>query len=435
MSIVVIGLNHKSAPIEVREKVSLSRPQIVKYSDIIRSVDAYSGCAILSTCNRTEFYCNTEDPDEALKVIQNMVAERSGITVDELIKYIYIAKDRAAVHHLFSVSAGLDSMVLGESQIQGQVQEAYEIALTEGLSDNIINTLFMNALTVGKRVRTETQIDRQAVSISSAAVEMAQSFFGDLSDKTVLVLGAGETSELTSRHLVSNGISSIMVANRTYERAQWLAEEIGGKAVRLDLLPVFMQEADIIISSTASPKYFIVPEDLNPHLPLREKPLLIIDIAVPRDIDPAVGKLPHVTLYDIDDLHNVVERNKAYREKEAIGAEQIVEEELEDFYFWLDSLWVVPTIVRMREQVEDIKDREIQKAKNRITNITPREEQIIDKLANSIVNQWLHRPIVNMKALAGKRIDRMECYIQAINDIWDLSDIIDADSDEVKNED
>ena len=420
MSSIVIGLNHKSAPVEVRERVSLSRPQIIKYSPIVREIPSFSGCAILSTCNRTEIYCNTETPDKAIKDILNLVAQRSQFDIEELKQYIYIFKGEEAVRHLFTVSAGLDSLVLGECQIQGQVQDAYDVALHEHLSDSIINTLFMNALTVGKRVRTETQVDRQAVSISSAAVEMAKSFFGELEGKNVLVLGAGETSELTSRHLVSNGITSIMVANRTYERAQWLADEIGGKAVRLDHLQAYLPDADLIISSTASPKYFIEAKDLSPYLNNRQRPLLIIDIAVPRDIEPAVGDLSHVTLYDIDDLQTAVNRNKAYRAKEAIAARDIVQEELDDFLFWLDTLWVVPTIVRMREQLADIKEKEIRKAINRIDNPSEREVQIIEQMANSIVNQWLHTPMTNMKRLAGKRIDQIDCYIRAINDLWDL---------------
>lgn len=420
MSIVLMGLNHKSAPVEVRERVSLSRPQIVKYADIFRKVESYEGCAILSTCNRTEFYCNSKEPDQAIIDMKALVAERSGLAWDDLDEYIYIFKDRAAVEHLFRVAAGLDSMVLGESQIQGQVQDAYEIALDENLSDSIINTLFMSALTVGKRVRTETQIDRQAVSISSAAVAMAESFFGTLVGKTVLVLGAGETSELTSRHLISHGISSILVSNRTYERAQWLAEEIGAKAIRSEQRGDYLNDADIIISSTASPVYVLEKQDLEPHLTHRQKPLLVIDIAVPRDVDPEIGQLDHVTLYDLDDLQKNVSDNKAMREKEAVSARAIVDESLEDFYLWLDALWVVPTIVHLQKQVNLIKEREIERAKNRIDHITPREEKIIEQLANSIVNQWLHKPIVNMKALAGKRANQVDCYIKAINDLWDL---------------
>lgn len=420
MSIALIGLNHKTAPVEIREKVSLSKPQISKYSLSIRGKRSYDGCAILSTCNRTEFYCSTSNIDLAIEDVMKMVESHSGISLDILKSYIYIKRNRDAVQHLFSVSAGLDSMILGESQIQGQVQDAYEIALNENLSNNIINTLFMNALTVGKRVRTETQIDRQAISISSAAVELAQAFFGDISDKNVLVLGAGETSELTSRNLVSKGISSIIVSNRTFNRAQWLAEEVGGQAVHIEDFPDIIPQADIVISSTASPKFFLTVNDLKKYLPLRSKPLLIIDIAVPRDIEPEVGKLPHVTLYDIDDLQNIVHKNLESRKAESICAKHIIEEELDDFYFWLESLWVIPTIVRMREQVEQIKNREIQRAKNRIENITPREENIIESMANNIVNQWLHIPMTNMKSLAGRRVDQMDCYIRAIQDLWGL---------------
>lgn len=433
MPILLIGLNHKSAPVEVRERVSISTPQLVQFSERICSFSSYAGSAVLSTCNRTEFYCHALDMDQAKQDIIQLMEELSGIPARDIVPYLYLKEDRDAVQHLFSVSAGLDSMILGESQIQGQVQETYSNALHLQLSDSVINTLFMTALTVGKRVRTETQIDRQAVSISSAAVELATSFFGQLSGKTVLVLGAGETSELTSRHLVSNGISSIMVANRTLDRAQWLAAEIGGQAIALDDMTAYLDQADIIISSTASPVYVLRYADLKNQLAHREKPLLMIDIAVPRDIDPALNDLSAIRLFDIDDLQSLVTSNLAYREQEAVAARQIVEEELENFYFWLDSLWVIPTIVRMQDQVERIKAIEIKKAKNRIDNITPREEQIIEKLANGIVNRWLHKPMVNMKTLAGKRVDQIDCYIQAINDIWDLQDVFEEEGYEQRN--
>ena len=232
MAILLIGLNHKSAPVEVREKVSLSRPQIEKLSESIRQVQSFSGCTILSTCNRTEFYVNGDSPFAAQEDLIKLMCEYSGLSSRELAPFLYIKFNRNAAEHLFTVAAGMDSMILGESQIQGQVQDAYEYALNYGISDNILNTLFMNALTVGKRVRTETQIDRHTLSVSIAAVELAKSFFdGGLSNRTVLVLGAGETSELTSRYLISSGTQSIMVSNRTFERAQWLAGEIGGQAV------------------------------------------------------------------------------------------------------------------------------------------------------------------------------------------------------------
>ena len=420
MAILLIGLNYKSAPVEVREKVSLSRPQIEKLSEKIRQVQSFSGCTILSTCNRTEFYVNADSPFAAQENLINLMCEYSGLTPRVLAPYLYIKFNKNAAEHLFTVAAGMDSMILGDSPIQGQVQDAYEYALNYGISDNILNTLFMNALTVGKRVRTETQIDRHTLSVSIAAVELAKDYFNGLTDRTVLVLGAGETSELTSRYLISNGIQSIMVANRTFERAQWLAGEIGGKAVKLTELDEYLPSADLIISSTASPVPILEKADLLLAQKNREKPLLIIDIAVPRDINPDVAELDYVKLYDIDDMERKTDENLVARQQEALKAKKIVNEELEDFYFWLDSLWVVPTIVKMRSQIEKIKKTEIERAINRIDHPSEREIHIIEQLANSIVNRWLHRPIINMKSLAGKRADKIDCYINAINDLWGL---------------
>lgn len=422
MAILLIGLNHKTAPIEIRERVSLSRPQIEKLSEDIQNINSFSGCAILSTCNRTEFYVNAESPILAQEALIRLMDIYSGVGCRELAKYLYIKFDKNAVLHLFTVASGLDSMILGESQIQGQVQDAYEYALKYNISDSIINTLFMNALTVGKRVRTETQIDRHTLSISAAAVELTKKTLLTLEDKTVLVLGAGETSELTARYLIANNISSIMVSNRTYERAEWLANEIGGQAIQFSNLESYLSKADIIISSTASPVPILKKEDLLNADINRTKSLVVIDIAVPRDIHPNIAELSYVTLFDIDDLEQEMDVNLSYRKKEAIDAKRIVDEEIDNFYFWLDSLWVVPTIVKMRAQIEKIKREEIERAIHRTDNPSKREIRIIEQLANSIVNQWLHKPIVNMKALAGKRVDKIDCYINAINDLWGLEE-------------
>lgn len=422
MAILLIGLNHKTAPVEIRERVSLSRSQIEKLSERIRNIDSFLGCSILSTCNRTEFYVNATSPILAQEALIQLMDEYSGVGCRELAKYLYIKFNRNAVLHLFTVASGLDSMILGESQIQGQVQDAYEYALSYRISDSIINTLFMNALTVGKRVRTETQIDRHTLSVSVAAVELTKKTLGSLEDKTVLVLGAGETSELTARYLIENNISSIMVSNRTYERAEWLANEIGGKAVQFSNMDQYLSDADIIISSTASPVPILDKKDLLKSDENRNKSLVVIDIAVPRDIHPNIAELPYVTLFDIDDLQKEMDVNLSYRQKEAIDAKRIVDEEMDNFYFWLDSLWVVPTIVRMRKQIEKIKQDEIERAINRIDTPSEREIRIIEQLANSIVNQWLHKPIVNMKSLAGHRIDKIDCYINAINDLWGLEE-------------
>ena len=266
------------------------------------------------------------------------------------------------MRHLFEVVGGLDSMILGESQIQGQVQDAYNLALECGFSNSIINTLFMTALSVGKRVRTETYIDRQPVSISSTAVELAKNELGSLEGKSVLILGAGETSELAARHLVSNGISGVIVANRTYAKAQKLANEFGGSAAKLSEFLDYLPDADIVISCTSSPRYVVEKEILAPVVSARKQPLMLIDIAVPRDIDPAVAELDNVILYDIDDLQNQVEQNLESRRKEAVKAQAIIEQEVDNFFYWVDTLAVVPTIIRLRAQAERIKKEEVERA-------------------------------------------------------------------------
>lgn len=419
MSIILLGLNYKSATVEIREKVSMSKPMIQRYAADLQALEGVAGIAILSTCNRTEFYLDAKD-SKAVDSLLQFISTYSGCDVDLLNEHMYQKKGREAVHHLFTVAAGLDSMILGESQIQGQVQDAYNYALEYHLSDNVLNTLLMSALTLGKRVRTETYIDRQAVSVSSAAVELARQELGTLDGKTVLIVGAGDTSELAARHLVANGISGVIVANRTFDRAQRLAEEFGGKAIRLDHFGAYLDSADIVISCTASPKYVIEKKDIESLVAKRTKPLLFMDIAVPRDIEPAVAELDNVFLHDIDDMQNVVAQNLEGRQKEAVKARLIVEEEVDNFFFWLDSLLVVPTIVRLRQQAEEIRKKEVEKALRRIDNVTPREQKIVEQLANSIISQWLHKPMYNLRYLAGNHADRIDCYMNAINDLFGL---------------
>ena len=433
MSIILLGLNYKSATVEIREKVSMSKSNIQKHAEDLQNLDGVDGIAILSTCNRTEFYLDGADDAAAVDSMMQFISAYSECSVDLLKQHMYVMTERDAVEHLFTVAAGLDSMILGESQIQGQVQDAYNYALEFGLSSNIINTLLMNALTLGKRVRTETYIDRQAVSVSSAAVELAKQELGTQENKTVLIVGAGDTSELAARHLVSNGISGVIVANRTFDRAQRLADEFGGKAIRLDHFGAYLDSADIVISCTASPKYIIEKKDIERLVGQRNKPLLFIDIAVPRDIDPAVAELDNVFLHDIDDMQNVVAQILEGRQKEAVKARRIVDEELENFFFWLDSLLVVPTIVKLRAQAEHIKKKEVEKALRRIDNVTPREKKIIEQLAHSIVSQWLHKPMYNLRDLAGHHEDRIDCYMRAIHDLFGLSEL-DGQENEVKQD-
>ncbi len=422
MSIILLGLNYKSAPVEIREKVSMSKSNIQRNLEALQQLESVDGIAVLSTCNRTEFYMDAKDSGKAVTGLMEFISWYSFCPVEILEQHMYVKRESAAVEHLFTVAAGLDSMILGESQIQGQVQDAYNYALEYHLSNNVINTLLMSALTLGKRVRTETYIDRQAVSISSAAVELAKQELGTLEGKTVLIIGAGDTSELAARHLVSNGITGVIVANRTFDRAQRLANEFGGKAIRLDHFGAYLDSADIVISCTASPKYIIEKKDIERLVAQRSKPLFFMDIAVPRDIDPAVAELDNVFLHDIDDMQNVVAQNLEGRQREAVKAREIVEEELENFFFWLDSLLVVPTIIKLREQAEGIKKREVEKALRRIDDVTPREKKIVEQLAHSIVSQWLHKPMYNLRYMAGNHADRIDCYMRAIDDLFDLSD-------------
>ncbi len=433
MSIILLGLNHKSAPVEVREKISLSKPRIKANTDIIKNMASIDGMAVLSTCNRTEFYFSSTKHKKAVDEVESWISDYSGIAVDEMAQYLYIFEDVKAVRHLYEVVGGLDSMILGESQIQGQVQEAYNLALECGFSNSIINTLFMNALSVGKRVRTETYIDRQPVSISSAAVDLAKSELGTLEGKTVLILGAGETSELAARHLVSNGISSVIVANRTYERAKIMANEFGGSAAKLSEFLNYIKDADIIISCTSSPRYVVEKAEIAPYVAQKKSPLLFIDIAVPRDIEPAVAELDNVHLYDIDDLQNQVQQNLESRKNEAVKAQKIIEQEVSNFFYWLDTLAVVPTIIRLRSQAERIKKEEVERALNRIENVTEREKRIVEQLAHSIISRLMHKPIVNLKTLAGENEDRFDCYIRAFNDLLALEEEDSAKNEQTSN--
>jgi glutamyl-tRNA reductase len=401
MFIVVVGLNHKTAPVEVRERLAFSSRVIPEILPQINKYEKIEGSAILSTCNRMEIYAAVTDVEAGVKSIHDFLQKYANIDFADKHQYFYTPTNENAVRHLFKVAAGLDSMVLGESQILGQVREAYQLACDCGASNSVLNALFQQAISVGKRVRTETDIDKNAVSISYAAIEKAKQVFGTLSGYSCLIIGAGEMSELTVKHLVANGVNSVVVSNRSFERAQLLAEKFNGRAVRFDYLLDHLEEADIVISCTASPKYILSYEQMQQVMSKRtNRKIFIIDIAVPRDIDPVISDLPGVTLLDIDDLHHVVDKNLAERKKEAIKAVKILEEELEAFLKWVSSLFVIPTIVALKEKGREIKERELTKALNKLGTLTPKEEKAISTLANAIVNSLLHDPILNLKTHA-----------------------------------
>jgi len=425
---VTVGVNHRTAPVEVREKISLHPSQLRESLTALRACPAIQGVVLLSTCNRLEVYAATTDVELGIACIREFLAQRSGIEEQDLNKYLYVHTLYEAVRHLFRVVSGLDSMVLGETQILGQVANAYEKAYEACATNKVINVFFQNALTVGKRVRTETQIDQHPVSISYTAVELAKRKFGTLEGTSILLLGAGEMSCLTARHLVAAGASTVIVSNRSYDRAVALAEEFHGRAVTFETVNEALTQVDIVISATASLNFVIMPDRMSEVMRLRkERRLLLIDIAVPRDIHPSVKEIPGITLYDIDDLQGVIDRHQSAREAAAQQAEKIIEDEMAQFLKWHNSLFVIPTIVALQQKGQEVKEVQLERALQRLGPISPRQEKIIRSLANSIVNQLLHVPITNLKEFATTRQGHL--YTEILQNLFDL----DVDEESARN--
>jgi glutamyl-tRNA reductase len=401
MYVLLAGLNHRTAPVEVREKLAFSAPVMDKAYEYLKLSEDIEGAVILATCNRTEVYATTRDIARGMDILNRFLEAFSGFSHDQLQGYLYQPTCYDAISHLFRVSSGLDSMILGEAQILAQVKEAYQTAVLKGASDGVLNALFQKAIFVGKKTRTETGIDQHPVSVSYAAVELARQYFDTLEDKCVLVVGAGEMSELATRYLMTNGVKSVIVSNRSYERAQMMAESFNGRAVRFDQLPGQMIKADIVISCTAANHYVIRPDNCGEQLEARQsREIIIIDIAVPRDVDPALSSIPGVHIFDIDDLRNVVDENHLQRQKAARLAEHIVATELDKFNEWMAGLYVVPVITALKKRAEVIKDNELQRAFNRLGKVSEHDQKVIMSMANTIVNQLLHDPIVSLKEMA-----------------------------------
>lgn len=418
MLIAAVGLNHRTAPVAVRERLAFPEHQLRQVLRTLASYDGVTGCVIISTCNRTEVYAVVTE-ETKVEGIWRFLADHCGRPLEEMRRYAYEKLMKAAVEHLFRVAAGLDSMVLGETQILGQVKTAYQIAQDAGTVNGLLNLVFQQALAVGKRVRAETGIDRNPVSVSYAAVELARQVLGSLDGRTVLIVGAGEMSELTVKHLLANGVSGVIVSNRSFDRAQFLAAQFGGRAVHFDELYEWMVKADIVISATAAAHYVIKPEPMAAVMRRRNaRPIFMIDIAVPRDIDPEVGHLPGVSLYDIDSLQSVVDANLAERRRAAAAAEAIIDHELSEFLRSLEVRYVVPTVTALKRRGEEIKQRELQKALNRLGDLTDHDIKVISTLANSIVNQLLHEPVTRLKAYA--LTDEGAAYAEALQKLFGL---------------
>lgn len=419
MHLTLVGLSHKTAPIEIREKLTFPANRQEEALTLLTSSAEVVEAVIVSTCNRTEIYAVTASGVDGPGAVIDFICEYHDLDRHDLVRYLYIKEGEAVVHHLFRVVASLDSMVIGEAQILGQVKEAYESGFEHNGTGRIFNRLFRQSFEVGKRVRTETAIGEAAVSISYAAVELAKKVFDTLEGRTVLVVGAGKMSELTAKHLCSNGVCNVLVANRTFERAEELAERFAGVAIPYDQLFERMRDADIVISSTAATGYVITRDQVAGALKGRRgRPLFFIDIALPRDVDPGVNTLPDVFLYDIDSLNGVVESNLEERMREAERAEVIIAEEMGEFESWLESMEVVPTVAAMRAKADAIRAAELEKAMKRLGGLSEKEIQTVEMLSQSIVNKMLHGPTSRLKNVAGERYG--VAYVEAARYLYGL---------------
>ena len=417
--LLALGVSHKTAPLELRERVALTEGRATGVlSELVEAPEVQEAAAI-STCNRTELYLAAQDPVGAESLALGVLAREAGTRPTELVGHLYSLRGDEAALHLFRVTAGLDSMIVGEAEVQGQVKRAYELALVENATGPILNRLFRGALAAGKRARSETGITERGVSVPSVAVELARRALGDLSSRLVLVVGAGETAELTARALAARGVEPAFIANRRYDRAIGLAQRFGGRAVRFDDLPEQMEKADIVVASTGSPHHVIEREALAEVMRAREgRPLLLIDLAVPRDIHPDCRDLDGVSLHDMDDLQELVERNTSGREAEGRRAESILRTELSRFERWFGSQDVVPTVAALRARADEIVTRVLVENEPRWESLSEADRERVRAMARAIASRLLHEPTLRLKRSSGD--DDAYVLVNALRELFGL---------------
>lgn len=396
--LLALGVSHKTAPLELRERMALTEGRAVGVLGELLERGEILEAAAISTCNRTELYLYAADPVGAEAAALGLLSREAGIQPTELVGSLYSLRGPGAAEHLFRVTSGLDSMIIGEAEVQGQVKRAYELALVEGATGPVLNRLFRAALAAGKRARTETGISERSLSIPSVAVELAQRTLGELEDRRVLVVGAGETAELTARALAAKGVEAIFIANRHYDRAIGLADRFGGHAVRFEALPEELIGADIVVTSTSSPHHVIEREALAEVMAARGgRPLLLIDLAVPRDIQPGCREIAGASLYDMDDLQSLVERNVSGREAEARRVEGILRSELARFERWLLAQDVTPTIMALHARADEVVRRVLDENQPRWEGLTEADRERLAVAARAIASRLLHEPTLRLK--------------------------------------
>lgn len=406
MNVALVGVSHKTAPVDIREKLHFPEPRLGEALHQLRTQFGFEESLILSTCNRVELVAETSIPDEGLHQLKQFIYAFHQVQPGNFERFLYSYTQTEAVHHIFRVASSLDSMVLGEPQILGQIKNAFTLAKGAGSVGRTLNSVMTRAFYVAKRVRSETGIAGSAVSVSYAAVELAKKIFNKLTGKTVLILGAGKMSEMAANHLTHSGVSRVMVWNRSYPSAVEVARLFKGEAILPEELFKHIQQADIIISSTGAPHFILSREDGERIIHLRKNhPVFIIDIAVPRDIDPEINKVNNIFLYDIDDLRNVVDANMRQRQKEAQSAEDIVRQEVESFVRHSQTLDVAPTIVRLREHWEKVRLDELAKNRKRFGDLSREQEVALENLTQSLLNKMLHGPISELKRVSSQPAD------------------------------
>lgn len=415
---VVVGLSHRTAPVEVRERLAVPANQLEQELREIVAAEGFDEALLISTCNRVELYATSPNPVEAVANARQALAKRlSDAASDEV---LYQERGVDVIRHVFRVASSLDSLVVGEPQILGQVKEAFDAAQEAGTVGTLLGRCFTQAFAAAKRVRNETGIAEGTVSVSSIACELAKKIFGNLEGRRTLLLGAGEMGESAARSLRQTG-ANLHVINRSQERATALAESCGGRAVPYERITVELAEADVVIASTASPKFILTPKLMKGVVRTRRhRPLFIIDIAVPRDVDPRVGNMDNVFVYDVDDLQQVAEENLAVRAREAGQAERIIEEEVESFLTWRRSLELAPTIVALRKRFGQVADDELRRALNRIDGLGEPDRAVLEAMSRSLVNKLLHQPMTQLKAGAGEPDGAL--LIDAVRRLFALSE-------------
>ncbi|WP_430509626.1 glutamyl-tRNA reductase [Gottfriedia solisilvae] len=429
MHIITIGLNYKTAPIEVREKVAFAPSELAEAMCSLKNEKSILENIIVSTCNRTEIYAVVDQIHTGQYYMKRFLLQKFGLKDEELSPYLIIKTGNEAIEHLFTVSSGLDSMVIGETQILGQVKDSYLLAQEDHVIGTIFNQLFKQAITFAKKVHSETGIGENAVSVSYAAVELSKKIFSNLKGCNVLIVGAGKMSNLALQNLYSQGVGKVTVINRTTENAVKLASQFNGVGKGLESLEDSLKEADIVISSTGSKEYVITEKMIQRIEKARKgKPLFLVDIAVPRDIEPSIHNISSAFLYDIDDLQGIVAENLAEREREAVKIKQSITEEIDNFQSWLSLLGVVPVISALREKALDIQSDTMTSLERKLPHLSERDLKVIQKHTKSIVNQLLRDPIMKAKEMGSSK--QSEAQIALFKEIFNLDELLNESNEE-----